>query len=158
MSESYSLQQTYGKLDALILDLEKIAPNPAKYRLIDLEREYTPQELRDLLQRFGSYLSSIHPIEARIEAECHAVREAMKTGVSVAMLTEEKGTIKEKEASVLTHNDGLRLTRGLQIDCESSLILIQGWRKAFEAAYTCVSRLITLMLGELQMEGTNRTL
>lgn len=152
MSEdSYTLQNTYQKLDALVLDLEKIAPNPTKYRLIDLDKEYTPQELRDLLQKFGSYLSSIHPIEARIEAECHAIKEGLKTGLSIAVVKEEKnGTIKDREAYVLSINEALKKTRMLQIDNESSLIIVQGWRKAYEAAYTCVSRIITLELGEMQ--------
>lgn len=149
--ESYTLQHTYQKLDALVVDLEKIAPNPTKYRLIDLNKEYTPQELRDLLQKFGSYLSSIHPIEARIEAECHAIKEGLKTGLSIAVARAEKeGTVKDREAHILSTNEALKKTRMLQIDNESSLIIVQGWRKAYEAAYTCVSRIVTLELGEMQ--------
>lgn len=151
MPEEYSLYRTYEKMDSIVKDLEKIAPNPITTRVIEYDKEYTPQELRDLLQRFGSFLSTIHPLEARIEAECYAIREALKTGMAICIANlDEKGTVKDREAMVMASNEGLRKTRMLQIDNESSLIIVQGWRKAYESAYSTTSRLITLALGEAE--------
>lgn len=148
----------FKHLDELEADLEKQIPNPGKVRLLDLDKEYLPAELRDLLQHFGSYLSNLHHIEAIIEAQGHALREGFKTGLTVAMAQSNSSasTVSGKEAEVLANNELLRDTRKMQIDHEATLILIKGWRQAYEQAFQTVSRLITLAIGEVQLQ-TNRT-
>lgn len=149
----------FKHLDDLEEDLAKQIPNPGKVRLIELDREYLPSELRDLLQRFGSYLANLNHIEAMVEAQNHALKEGLKTAMSVAMAKSESTakTVSGVEADVMASNELLRDTRKMQIDHEATLILIRGWRTAYEQAHQTVSRLITLAIGEVQLQ-TNRTL
>jgi len=148
----------FKHLDELEADLEKQMPNPGKVRLIELDKEYLPTELRDLLQRFGSYLANLYHIEAMVEAQGHALREGFKTGLTVAIAQSGStaNTVTAKEAEVLANNELLRDTRKMQIDHEATLILIKGWRTSYEQAHQTVSRLITLAIGEVQLQ-TNRT-
>lgn len=155
--QPFTIEIAFNKLEDLIKELEKICPDPAKGRIIDIEKEYTPQELRDLLQKFGSYLSSLHTIEAKIEAQCHAIKEGLKTGISLSVSQmENKATIKDREANLLASNESLRELKRMQIYYESYLTLVQGWRQAYHSAYSTISRLITLMLGEIQIETSGR--
>lgn len=152
-NKGYGWWTTFKKLDEIEADLEKIMPNPGKGLLIDINHEYTPLELRDLLQRFGAFLSTLNHTEGLIEAQCHTLKEGFKTGLSVAMSTREskETSISGREAEVLASSDLLKTNRRMQIDNEATLLLIQGWRKAYEAAYQTASRLVTLFIGESQM-------
>lgn len=144
----------FKRLDEFELDLEKLVPNPGKQRLIDLDHEYTPAELRELLQRFGSYLASLHNLEGKIEGQCHALREGFKNGIAIAVANSESktSTITGKEAEVLASNELFKQTKRMQIDHEATLLVIKGWRQAYEQAWATVSRIISLNLGEVQLQ------
>lgn len=154
--EDYGWWKTFEKMDATKDDLKNMGiPNPAGTRLIDWDKQYSPPELRDMLQRFGSYLSILYGLEGEIEGQCHALKEGYKTGVQVAMVRSESAakTIKDREGEVISGNELFLSTKRMEIDNESILKLVQGYRKAYESAYNTISRLITLMLGEAEHLG-----
>lgn len=144
----------YKKLDEFEKDLAQMVPNPGEYRLLKLEGEYTPVELSDMLQHFGSYLANLHYMEAMIEAQCHGLKEGFKTGLQVAMASSESEakTVAAREGEVLANNELLKENRRNQINQEACLILIKGWREAYEIAWQTVSRIITLRQSELVLQ------
>ena len=145
--------RTFDKLDAFEADLEKMMPNPGKVRLIDINKEYSPTELQDMLQHFGSYLATLHWNVAMIEAQTHALKESLKTGLQVRVVgADPKLTVSAREAEVLAGDELLRDTRRLQIDNESVLILAKGWLSAYEAAYAAISRIVSLTIGEASLQ------
>lgn len=152
----YGWWTTFRKIDEFEADLEKMVPHPVKQRLIDIDKEYTPTELSDLLQKFGSYLAILHHTEGVVEAQCHALKEGFKTGLSVATAKYESKSkttaVTAKEAEVLAGNELLKQTRRLQIDNEACLIIVKSWRQSYEQAFATASRLVTLMLGEAQLQ------
>lgn len=139
-------------------ELEQMGiPDPGKYRLIQADHQYSPEELRKLLQTFGGYLANLYAVENKLLAQKSALEKALKTGLQVAtqQIEEKKTTVKDKEAAVLSSNELLLNTRRLEIDTGSAYDLVSGWRKAYESAYNAASRLITLMIGEAQHLGGN---
>lgn len=154
MAEPFTLDGARQKVDKFEEDLGKLVPNPRYQRLIQIEREYTPTELSDLLQQFGSYLATLHATEGKIESECHLLKEGYKTGMSVAVAKTETSatTLAGKEAEVLVGNEGFREIRKMQIENEAILVTIKGWRLAYEAAYASISRIISLAIGEVTLQ------
>jgi hypothetical protein len=151
MSEPYSVAVATEKLDEFQKSLEMLIPNPSNYRLLDLNREYTPQELRDLLQKYGSYVATLCSLEGRLEAESVLVDKGLKTGLAVAITQlDPKTTIAAREAEVLASSDTFRDLRKMQIYNEAYSALLKGWKDAYQQAYTTVSRLISLLLGEVE--------
>lgn len=151
--EGFTVEGARKHLDTFKEQLSKLVPDPATTRFLIPDKEYMPVELRDFLQLFGGYLGTLYPIEAQIKADCHIVKEGLKTGLSVAMVnTEGKySTVKDKESTVLAGNEILLHYRKLQIENEACLELISGWVKAYDALYTAVSRIISIQLGELTL-------
>lgn len=143
----------FKNLDQFELDLEQLVPNPGKQRLVDITREYTPTELSDILQAFGSYLATIHHMEGMIEAQCHALKEGLRTGLAVAATELESRTTTQsgREAEILASNDLFRHTRKMQIDHEATLLLLKGWRESYETAWSTISRIISLRIGEVSL-------
>lgn len=148
--EGWGWWSVFQQLDQYEVELAALVPNPSNTNLIELNREYTPTELQDLLQKYGSYLSTIHYIEGKLEAQCHAIKESFKTGVSVAMAESELSatSVTGKEAEVVAGSEIFRETRKLQIANESQLLLLKGWRESYETAWNTISRIITLRMGE----------
>lgn len=144
----------FHSMDEFEEELEKEVPNPSKTRQIDINKEYTPTELRDLLQHFGSYLSTLHRIEARVEAQAHALKSGFNTAMAVAAARSQSKstTVSAREAEVLVGNELLKQTRRMQIDQEAMHILIKGWVASYEAAYTAISRIISIELGEVALQ------
>lgn len=157
-NRGYGWWVTYHKIADIEKELTSMGiPDPSKYRLISIDHQYTPSELRDLLQKFGSYLSNLFAVEQKLVAQNHALKEGLKTGLKVAMqnLEDKKGSVTDRESEVLSNNELLLNTRRLEIDTASLMELVSGWRKAYESAYATASRLITLMIGEAQHLGGN---
>lgn len=152
MSEPYSVQLAQEKLDEFQKSLEMLVPNPSGYRLLDLNREYTPQELRDLLQKYGSYVATLCSLEGRLEAESVLVDKGLKTGLSVAVtqLDSKTTTVSGREAEILASNEMFRDLKKLQIYNEAYMALLKGWKDAYQQGYSTVSRLISLLLGEVE--------
>lgn len=154
----YGWWVTYQKIDGIEKELTAMGIlDPSKYRLIDPEHQYTPDELRSLLQRFGSFLSNLHAIEQKLVAQNYALKEGLKTGLKVtASKTESKAkSVGDRDAEILSSNELLLETRRLEIDTGSLIELVSGWRKSYESAYATTSRLITLLLGEAAHLGGN---
>lgn len=142
----------FQQLDEFERELGEAVPNPGTGRLIDIDREYNPTELQDILQRFGSYLATLNVAVAKIEAQTHALKESYKTGMQVAVASRDpKATLSARESEVLSAQELFRETRRLQISNEAILLLAKGWLASYEAAFQTVSRLITLRLGEASL-------
>lgn len=146
----------FKDLEEFERDLEAQLPNPSKSRLIDTEREYSPKELNDAMQIFGGYLSILYHLEGKCEAQCHALKEGFKNGMIVAMARSPSAssTLTAKEGEILSENQLFSDTKKLQIKHESTLMLIQGWRKSYEQAFATISRIVTLRGSEAQFQTT----
>lgn len=155
MTEDFSIASARQKLDNFKDQLEKLVPNPGANRLLDLNREYTPDELRSLLQQFGSYISSLAAVVGQIEAEHLIVSEGLKTGMEIAMEQMElKGTtITQRKAELMANDSRFADLRKLEIMNEAMLALVRGWLKSYESAYASVSRIITLFIGETTVQS-----
>lgn len=154
----YGWWTAFKRIADLEKELEQMGiPDPGKYRLIQVDHQYTPDELRKLLQSFGGYLANLYAIEAKLLAQKLALEKGMKTGLQVAMVRIEnkKSTVKDREGEVLSENELLLNTRRLEIDTGSAYELASGWRKSYESAYNAASRMISLMIGEAQHLGGN---
>lgn len=152
--EGFTVDGARKSLDDFKESLGKMVPNPAACIWLEPNKEYMPVELRDFLQTFGGYLGTLYGIEGQIKAECHIIKEGLKTGLSVAMVNSEgkHPTVKDKEASVMAGNEMLLHYRKLQIQNEACLELVTGWRQSYDALYTAVSRIITIQMGELTLQ------
>lgn len=144
----------FKDIDEIEIDLEKLMVHPGKERLIEIGKEYNPTELRDMLQTFGSNVSTLHVIEGKISGHCHGLREGFKTGMAIAIarLDSKAATITAKENEILDKQELFRDTKKLQIKNEACLELVQGWRKAYENAWSTVSRIISLEIGEASLQ------
>lgn len=151
MSDEPYWQRVFEEINNLEKSLSHEMPNPSQLYL-DLNKEYTPSELRDLIQHFGSYLATLAKRESIWEAQCHALKQSYDNGLAITMARNElkSSTAKGKEAEALSMSEQLIETKQWQISYESALIVIQGWRKSYEHLYALASRLITLTLGELE--------
>lgn len=144
----------FKDIDDYEREIGKIIPDPVKNPLIQTDHEYTPTELSDMLQQLGSYLSILYAHESKVEAHCNALREGFKTGLQVAMAryeTESK-TVKGQEAEILSGNELFLQTKRMEIKDESILLVISGWRKAYEQAYATISRIVSLRIGEVSLQ------
>lgn len=157
-AEPTSLEQAWGwwsvfdEMDSVEASLEKEMLNPAKARLINHNQEYTGAELRAQLQYLGSCLSVLHATVAKTEAQGYALDESFKMGMKVAIKDVAGPTLAERESTVLTQNEVFRKTKKMGINHEALLILLKGWVKAYEAAYTAISRMLSMDLGEMGMQ------
>jgi hypothetical protein len=151
VSDSPYWENVFVEINNLEKNLSQEIPNPSKFYL-DLDKEYTPSELRDLIQHFGSYLALLTKRESIWEAQCHALKQSYDNGLAIAVALSDvkSSTAKGKEAQALANNELLIETKRMQISYESALIVVQGWRKSYEHLYALASRLITLTLGELE--------
>jgi len=150
--EGWGWWTVFNKIDEFEKELSRLVPNPD--HILNTNKEYTPNELRDLLQRFGSYLSTLHNLEGKMEAQSHAVKEGYKAGMSVAVAkSESKATsVSGKENEVLANNEIFKDAKRMQIDYECQLLLLKGWRQAYEQGWATVSRLITITIGEANLQ------
>lgn len=145
----------YKKIDEVEEQLASMMPHPGKGRLIDIDKEYLPSELRDLLQRFGSYLATLHYQQGMLEAQVHGIKEGFKTSMNVALsqLDSKAATVSVREGEVISSNALLRETRKMWIEREAVLLLLQGWVKSFEAAYASISRIASIEISELSLHN-----
>lgn len=153
-SRGFGWWSVYESLHEYENDLKQQIPHPGEYRLLKLEGEYTPTELSDMLQHFGSYLATLHYLEGMLEAQCHALKEVFKTALQVSMASgeSEAKTVAAREGEAIASNELLRETRRNQIEMEAKLLLLKGWREAYDIAWSTTSRIITLRGGELALQ------
>ena len=153
-SEGFTVENARKKVDLFEKDLEQMVANPAAQRLINIDVEYTPTELRDLLQHFGSYLATLDALQGKMEAECHLLQKGLKTGIAVSIASKKPktGTISGDEAEILLASANLRSLKKMEIENEACLLLLKGWIKAYTDAYTAVSRIISIELGEVSLQ------
>lgn len=151
--EPFTIDGTRKEGEEFEKKLKEICPCPGETRLLELNKEYTNPELRDLLQRYGSYLASLRYNQAKLEAECNMLKKALKTGMSVAMMESkpEGNSLTEKEASILSSNEALKYGRKMEIKNEYYLDIINGWVDAYNDAYTAVSRIVSLQLADANL-------
>lgn len=134
--------------------LEGLVPNPVKRRLINVEREYSALELKDLLQVLGSHLATLTTIAGKLEAECHLIKETYKKGMAMAMASQSSTAtqVAVREAEVLCGSVPLQQLKDQQIDSEAFYIMTKSWRNAYEDAYNAISRIVTLEIGEISLQ------
>lgn len=152
MSEDFTVERAREKLEEFKAGLVKLVPDPSTYRLLDLDKDYTPVELRDLLQHYSSYLATLYSLRGRIRAESIIVDRGFKTGMAVARARSglSKATVADREAEILSENQGFRDLKKMQIFNETYEALLDGWIEAYAQAYAGASRITSLFLGETE--------
>lgn len=144
----------WAAVDEVEKSLETFMPNPAKTLLIE-EREYTPTELQDLLQKLGSHLATLHSLLGKNYATAHALKEGFNGAVKVGIAQLEGSktrTVKDKEGQLMAGNELLRQTKRMQIQSDSVAIMLKGWVDSYEIAWQTISRIITLKMGEASLQ------
>lgn len=146
MSEGFTVENARANLDQFEALLEASVPNPYKQRLLDLNHEYTMVELRQLLQQFSSYLASLCAVQGKVEAEYTLIKKGLKTGLDVASLDGnlKSSTVTGREAELILNNEDFAKLKRMEIYNEANLQLVNGWVKAYQAAYTGASRIFSV--------------
>lgn len=145
----------FKSLDELEAKLTKVMLNPDQQPLLD-DRDKSPSELSELIQRYGGYISYLQGIAGRLRAEALALRESYKTGMAVSTAAIKTGSEKAKEAQVLESNELFRQTKRLEIQTEAALEMVEGWIKAYDIAWQSVSRTVTLHMGDVSLQTGRR--
>lgn len=141
---------------AFLLDFERrlaeYVPNPNNNRLVSGEVEYSPDELQQLLQTFSGYVASLSGLLGRMEAEDNILKKGYKNTlrIAVAGFQSTATSVSGKESDFLASDAGApyRKVSGDIIKQESCLMLTRGWLKAYESAYTGISRVVSVMESE----------
>lgn len=154
MHRGWGWWTVFKNLDSFEQELRGMMDDPYSTRLYDWNKEYTPVELRDLLQKFGSHLATLHRLEGRITAQCVALKQGYQTGIKVALTRTDsrETTVSGREAEILANNDLFSNTKKIEIDNEALLEMIKGWRNAYQIAWETVSRIITLSGQEVAIQ------
>lgn len=145
----------WASLDEVVTELEQVMPNPTKTSLLSQE-EYTPSELSDLLRRIGGYLTFLHAYRGRVAGEEYSLDETYDACILVGSAAISSGTEKSKEAALVAGSALLRETKRMEIKQKSILMMLKGWIDGYERAWDTVSRMYTVMSGELSTQNTNR--
>ena len=142
------------RLEQFAAQLEELVPNPVKRRLINTEHEYTALELKDLLQMLGSHLATLTAVAGKLEAECHLLKETFKKDMSMALARNATSAtqVAIKEGEILVINKELQQIKYMQIESEAFFLLVKSWRNAYDDAYTSISRIVTLEIGEISLQ------
>lgn len=151
-NENWGWWTVFEDIEGVEASLEKEMLNPAKSRLINHNHEYTSGELRGLLQYLGSCVSVLHTMVAKTEAQGYALDDSFKVGMQKAIKDITGPTLTEREATVLDQNEIFRRTKKMSINHKAILTLLKGWVKSYEAAYTAVSRMMSLDIGEISLQ------
>lgn len=141
---------------AFLADFERrlndYVPNPTMRRLVSGDVEYSPDELTALLQTYSGYIASLSGLLGKMEAEDNILKKGYKNTLRIAVAGFQSNTnsINAKEAEFLASPEGApyRKVAGDIIKQESCLMLTKGWLKAYESAYTGISRVVTIVESE----------
>lgn len=136
--------------------LAAYVPNPTNRRLIQGEQEYTPDELAQMLQEYGGFVSNLSALEGKMMAEENVYKKGYKSTlrIAVAGFASTATSVSGKEAEFLASEEGdqFRKINGIIIKQESCLMIVRGWLKAYHEAYTAVSRVVTVVTAEQEMQ------
>lgn len=113
--------------------------------------DYPPMLLKELLERYGGYLTFLRAERGLWEGKVYALHETYDSALTALKgqsLTElPKGaTEAAKEAWALNHPDfseTLRQTKRLNIEWQGIVLTIKGLIDAYQGAWETVSRLVT---------------
>jgi Arc/MetJ family transcription regulator len=134
--------------------LESRVPSPIKNRLIQVDNEFTLSELKDMLQILGSHIATLVAIAGKQQAECHLLKETFKKSMSRALANHrsEATQVTIKEAEVLEASEVLQLIKDDQLESEACFMFTKSWVDAYEDAYTSISRIVSVELGEASLQ------
>lgn len=161
MSEVSFLTEARIGLAKFCTELGIFVPDPTPYRLIDPDADYTPEQLRALLQRFGAYISSLTAFFGKLESEHSLMEKNYKLSRKIMMGRYDgpsTTTLAERESQLLNTDQGQELIRLEQdvIRSESSIIVVKSWINSYESAYTSISRVVAVMESEANSTGGNQ--
>lgn len=132
--------------------LNDYVPNPTIRRLVTGDVEYSPDELTQMLQAYSGYIASLSGLLGKMEAEDNILKKGYKNTlrIAVAGFSSTANSVSGKEAEFLASDEGAsyRKVSGDIIKQESCLMLTRGWLRAYESAYTGISRVVTIMESE----------
>lgn len=142
----FTVEGAQKELDEFKKSIEHVVPNPINYRVIDPKKDYSTDEIKKLLQEFGSYLSYLHAFIGRLSGEYTIVNKGLKNGLAVAILDPELANLKtlaEREAHILANSPDFAHYKKMEIVAEAEIEMLKGWAKGFETAYAAVSRMLS---------------
>jgi hypothetical protein len=141
----FSIEGAQQELVEFKRSLAGVVPDPTSYRVLELNKEYSPQEIKTELQKISSYLAYLYGMTGNFGAENIVVSKGFKRGLSVARLDPSLSgtTLAEKDAQLIAKVPEFAKYAKEEILAEAYLEIIKGWAKAYEAAYTGASRMLS---------------
>lgn len=132
--------------------MNAFVPDPTPRRLVSGDVEYSPDEIIQMLQEYSGYISNLCALEGRMMAEENVMKKGYKNGlrIAVAGFQSTATSVSGKESEFLASEEGATYRRvaGDIIKQESCLMIVRGWIKAYESAYTGISRVVTVVESE----------
>lgn len=136
--------------------LSEYVPDPTNRRLINGDSEYTSDELASMLQEFGAYVANLSALEGKMLGQENILKKGYKNALQIALagFTSTATSVSGKEADFMASDEGVRFRKlqGDMINSESCLMLVRGWLKSYHEAYTAVSRVVTVVTSEQEMQ------
>lgn len=123
------------------------------HETLPIFEDLLPQQLGDLLQKFGGYVTYLEPIIGGMTGRQIALKDGLAAAILVesAKLDDGKKTEKAKEAQIVAGSETLRRTKRMLIEQEALLATAKGIRDAYKQAYDTISRQISLKALEVEL-------
>lgn len=153
----FSIEGGLQEVDDFLKSIAGFVPNPTHYRVLELNKEYTPDEIKKELQKFSSYLSYLYAFLGRMNAEHIVVSKGLKKGMSIARLDsslDQNLSLTDREAQVLANSPDFARYTKQDILSEAYVEILKGWCKSYEAAYIGASRMLSADEAEAQAIST----
>lgn len=127
------------------------------HHVLDEAAQASATQLTPLLQRYGGYVAFLETQVGLLEGRMGALEQAYKAAIAVHSADiGEKMSEKAKESQILAHNATLKQTRRLQIETEMLYKTAKGMCEGYQRAYEAVSRIVSVRLGEMELQPRGR--
>lgn len=146
MSDSgFSIEGAQKELDEFTKSIAGVVPNPSHYRVLELNKTYSLEEIKLELQKFSSYLTYLYAMIGKMDAEHIILSRGLKKGLAVARLDPnlKSSGVGDREAEILAASPEFAKYTKEEILSDAYLQILKGWAKAYEAAYTGASRMLS---------------
>lgn len=111
------------------------------------------QTLREMLMKFGGYISWLEAQIGMMEGRRSALKQGYDTAIMVATSRRRgiKATEKSKEADALSESETLRQTKRMQIEQDTLIATAKGMLEGYQRAWETVSRVVTIRMTEHEL-------
>lgn len=149
----FSVESGIEEVKDFTKSIAGVVPDPTHYRVLELNKSYTPEEIKRELQKFSSYLTYLYALIGEMDAEHIVVSKGLKKGMSIARIDpsfDKQLSLTDREAQILATSPDFAKYTKMDIIGEACLQVLKGWAKSYEAAYTGASRMLSADEAEAQ--------